>query len=283
MRFNAFICVIIVCLWCRVVNGLHISRGVGPLWAKSRVSKPASISMRMVPLSTRQVRPLVPRSVSPQQWTSYWGVNSTERVQKILEALLVSYGGAWLAWFTSFMAGSLISALVGTALLFNWLYTPWLSARRKNNLIWPRKQSLRYALYSGRIRSLDRIRRRAGKTVGGISQEYLQMVVDDDKGRSLEVITPWQSGYKKLRQGMMCDTLVASPSPTFGDLKVVTDIWVPATNQWVGDYPYLDRPRFSRLVATINSGSGGGGAAGPTGNSGPSARVMPSERGSRPG
>lgn len=93
----------------------------------------------------------------------------------MLESLLISYGGAWFAWFVSMMAGSLVSSLLGTALLFNWIYTPWVHARRKNSLVWPRGRRLSYALYSGRVRSLERIRRRAGKTVGGVSQEFLQV------------------------------------------------------------------------------------------------------------
>jgi hypothetical protein len=95
----------------------------------------------------------------------------------VLESLLIAYGGAWFAWFVSMTAGSLVSSLLGTALLFNWMYTPWVNARRKNSLVWPRGHRLAYALFSGRVRSLERIRRRAGKTVGGISKEFLQVIL----------------------------------------------------------------------------------------------------------
>lgn len=52
------------------------------------------------------------------------------------------------------------------------------------------------------------------------------MVVVDEKGRSLEVVTQWQGDYKLLRVGMKCETLVASASKTFSDLAAVTDLWV---------------------------------------------------------
>jgi hypothetical protein len=218
--------------------------------------------MRLVPISTRQMRQLVPRSVSTKQWQSYWGVNSLERLQKVLESLLISYGGAWLAWFTSFMAGSLVSALIGTALIFNWMYTPWINARKQNDLIWPRDRLLSYALYTGKISRLDRIRRRAGKTVGGLSQEFLQVIVEDEKGRNLEVITQWQSGYGKLRVGMTAETCVATDEKNFNNLVAVTDAWIPSCNLWIGDYPFLDRTRFANLIATVgvinNSGPGEG-------------------------
>ena len=129
---------------------------------KSQINK-HTFTMRMLPLSRNKVRDILPRGITKDQWISYWGLSPMERIQKVLESLLISYGGAWLAWFTSFMAGSLVAACIGTALLFNWMYTPLLAARRRNLQIWPRKKGLYYALYSGRIKSLDRVRRRAGK------------------------------------------------------------------------------------------------------------------------
>jgi hypothetical protein len=40
--------------------------------------------------------------------------------------------------------------------------------------------------------SVEKIRRRAGKTIGMMSQEYLMMGMEDEAGRELEVITQWQ-------------------------------------------------------------------------------------------
>jgi hypothetical protein len=40
--------------------------------------------------------------------------------------------------------------------------------------------------------SLKRIKRRSGKTIGAVSQEYLVMIVQDEMQRELEIITQWQ-------------------------------------------------------------------------------------------
>ena len=72
--------------------GFGVPGAVGPtrLTRLARPSRPStahtrgcSTTMRMVPLPSKQVRPLVPRQVSPAQWASYWGNNPTERVQKV--------------------------------------------------------------------------------------------------------------------------------------------------------------------------------------------------------
>lgn len=41
--------------------------------------------------------------------------------------------------------------------------------------------------------SLNKIRRRAGKSIGAVSQDFLDIVVEDEYNRKLEIITPWQS------------------------------------------------------------------------------------------
>lgn len=191
------------------------------------------------------------RRVTTEQWKSYWGVNKTERLQKVLESLLISYGGTWMAWFLSFMAGAYVSAFIGTALIFNWMYSPWLYAKKRNAKLWPLNQILHYALYAGRISKLSRVRRRAGKTIGAVSQEFLVMTVEDEKGRKLEIITQWQEAYKNLRRHMQCETVIASPSSYFDALAMVTEVLVPACNLWVGDYPYLDRKKFKKFVSSM--------------------------------
>ena len=113
---------------------------------------------------------------------------------KDIGELLVSYGGLWGAWFLSFMAGNYVAAILGTVLCFNWMYTPWLHAKKRNAKMWPATgEKIYYALFMGRIKQLKRVKRRAGKSIGAIAQEYLLLLVEDEKGRELEVVTQWES------------------------------------------------------------------------------------------
>ena len=204
--------------------------------------------MSLLPINTNDMKILSPRKVNTDQWKSYWGNNKVERLQKVLESILLSYGGTWMAWFLSFMAGAYVSAFVGTALIFNWMYTPWFYARKRNSNIWPRDKKLFYALYTGRIVSLNRVKRRAGKTIGGVAQEYLVLHIDDEEGRDLEIITQWCSSYSNLRKLMKCEAIIASPRVDYSILTSVTEIYVPACDDWIGDYPYLQRNKFKRYL-----------------------------------
>lgn len=115
-------------------------------------SKPLPMSISTV--SSAQFTKLVPSNVTPDQWRAYWGVNKVDRLQRVLESLLLAYGGAWLSWFLSFLAGGAISSIVGTLLVFNWLYTPWFAAKRNNaniRVLEGSEKPLMHALYVGRI------------------------------------------------------------------------------------------------------------------------------------
>lgn len=229
-------------LFCWLHTGLHAFT-LPPLPTPRYVLRPATLThtlvMRVVPITKSQMLQIVPRKVTRPQLLAYWGLNPKERLQRILESVLISYGGTWLAWFVSFMAGSLVSAFLGTALIFNWLYSPWLNARNRNARMYPYRLNLRsatskggrsrsrsrrqsaaavdptptrcyYAVFLGRISSLRKIKRRAGKTIGAVAQEYLVMQITDELGRDLEVITQWQGVYGALRVGMLAPCALAS-------------------------------------------------------------------------
>ena len=120
-----------------------------------------SLTCSIIPISQNKIYDLnlVSREVTAAQWGSYWGANSKERLQRVLESLLVAYGGAWFAWFVSFMAGGL-APFVGTLLVFNWLYSPWLNAKQRNDKFWssPERYSRsKYALYSGKIMDINKL------------------------------------------------------------------------------------------------------------------------------
>ena len=213
-----------------------------------------TIHMKLVGISKKRLLSVIPREVTTEQIKSYWGNNSKERLQKILESFLVSYGGLWGAWFLSFMAGNYVAAIMGTFLCFNWMYTPWLHAKKRNAKMWPATgEKIYYALFMGRIKQLKRVKRRAGKSIGATAQEYLLLLVEDEKGRELEVVTQWESAYKKLRKDMRCDTIISSLDNDFSSVFMVADMWALSCDVWIGDYPYLNKRAFRQCIADVTS------------------------------
>lgn len=117
------------------------------------------LSMKLVPVSGERMKILFPRSVTPAQWRAYWGTTPLETVQRIMESVLFAYGGAWIAWFLSFMAGDFISSIAGSIMIFNWMVNPYLAARRQNHRIRYADDNRRlyHALYQGTISRQDHV------------------------------------------------------------------------------------------------------------------------------
>eukprot|EP01039_Chlorochromonas_danica_P006941 gene6941-7681_t len=204
--------------------------------------------MTLLPINQSQLATIAPRTVTPDQWKAYWGGNKIERLQRIMESVLVAYGGAWAAWFLSFMMGSFVSAVLGSALIFNWMLTPYLTSVRSNDNLWYKNgQLMHHALFKGQIVSLRKIRRRSGKTIGAITQLYLDILVVDELDRELEIVTPWKDEYGELRQGMSLETMIASTRKDYSNVVTASDAYIPACDLWVGDYPYVDRKQFLRI------------------------------------
>ena len=100
---------------------------------------------------------------------------------------------------------------------------------------------------------LKKVKRRAGKSIGAVAQEYLLMLVKDEKGRELEVVTLWQPSYSQLRKDMRCDTIISSFSRDFESVFMIADLWAPACDVWIGDYPYITRQPFKLMLQEIGS------------------------------
>lgn len=107
--------------------------------------------MAIAPISKKQFRKITPSRVTPEQYQAYWGINKMEKLQRILESVLVSYGGAWIAWFLSFMLGSFFSSVFGTVMIFNWMYTPLIFAHRMNRSLWSTTMPYHYSVLFGKI------------------------------------------------------------------------------------------------------------------------------------
>ena len=75
----------------------------------------------------------------------------------------------------------------------------------------------------------------------------------DESDRQLEIITQWQECYSTLRTEMKCEVILASTAKDYRELAVVTELWVPSSSCYVGDYPYLSRDKFERLVYSLEA------------------------------
>mmetsp|Transcript_16414 Transcript_16414/g.21490 ORF Transcript_16414/g.21490 Transcript_16414/m.21490 type:complete len:458 (+) Transcript_16414:137-1510(+) len=77
----------------------------------------------------------------------------------------------------------------------------------------------------------------------------LRVRLEDTQGRQLQVHARLSEEYMDLEPGMEVLSLLLSKSSEFDQLAALTDIYVPATQTYIGDYPYLHREGIENLLA----------------------------------
>jgi hypothetical protein len=76
----------------------------------------------------------------------------------------------------------------------------------------------------------------------------LRLLVEDRFGRNMQVHARMSEDYVNIREGMPCATILLSTDPNFHVLSGLTDFYVPDAQCCVGDYPYLDKFNFARIL-----------------------------------
>jgi len=76
----------------------------------------------------------------------------------------------------------------------------------------------------------------------------LRLRIEDKNGRMLQIHARMSEEYLDIKEGMPVASILLSTNPNFNQLAALTDIWIPDVDAWVGDYPYLNKEVFRRLI-----------------------------------
>ncbi|CAM9369124.1 unnamed protein product [Phaeothamnion confervicola] len=229
---------------CRTKTEL-IARSAG------HIRRREQLTCKLTPLSFETATRLLPLVATRDQWTQYWGRTEVQRAGKIFEAAVVTFLGLWACYFTSFFMGAGLTSILGAGFAFYWLLGPSLSAYRKN-------RTLRGRLAPGRD-SAGGVAGLFSARVTSVQEEYnpvtrralrLLLLVEDEDGRALQFRVSMAPEYRRIRQGMRVEVLLLATDPSFTRVVGVSDAFIPAADVWVGEYPYLERLQFRRLLAS---------------------------------
>jgi hypothetical protein len=76
----------------------------------------------------------------------------------------------------------------------------------------------------------------------------LRLLVEDRSGRNMQVHARMSEDYVNIREGMPCASILLSTDRNFNVLSGLTDFYIPDARCCVGDYPYLDKLNFGRIL-----------------------------------
>eukprot|EP01026_Neomeris_dumetosa_P048584 TRINITY_DN4213_c1_g1_i3.p3 TRINITY_DN4213_c1_g1~~TRINITY_DN4213_c1_g1_i3.p3 ORF type:complete len:305 (+),score=23.81 TRINITY_DN4213_c1_g1_i3:23-916(+) len=80
----------------------------------------------------------------------------------------------------------------------------------------------------------------------------IQLILSDTNGGcKTSVIVPYNPGVAELQPGDDAEAIVVSWTQQFTKFQVVREVYVPALELWLGDYPFINRQLFLRISLDI--------------------------------
>ena len=255
----------------------------------ARSCSTTACAMSLIPLNVDDVQDLISVGTAPtaSQYTAYWGRTPRERYSRLVETFLVSILGMVFSYTLSFVLGGFVATILGAVFLFWGVFTPQLQAAQRNweflggrelvdwyedqKGLWfdQKGRGLLGALFLGRLADICVVEYAAAPPEEEYDlldfQDYtmetddleqytgnsylLRVRLEDSEGRELQVHARLSEEYLDLEPGMEVVSLLLSKSTDFDQLAALTDLYVPATETYIGDYPYLHRDGIENLLA----------------------------------
>jgi hypothetical protein len=75
-------------------------------------------------------------------------------------------------------------------------------------------------------------------------ERRLNLVVGDESGFTASIQSPLRRIYKGIKPGQIAEMLVMSNRGDLEEIDLITDVYLPSIDLWIGEYPYLARDVF---------------------------------------
>ena len=207
----------------------------------------------LIPLKQNQISKLIPSVGTGSQFKYALG-----DPRKILQRLIISsIGGVLnLLLFISQSSTQTENLWLLLCVIF-FLYMIWgpiLESSRKNSSF---KNSKFFSLFEGYISDIYKTEKIESSREQSNRQGRLELIekkrtwlvieLEDDDGYLDTISFPLENKHSQIRIGSKIRCLVSSNYRNFDREIYLTDAWLPDSNIWIGEYPYLLRPAFEEI------------------------------------
>jgi len=207
----------------------------------------------LIPIKINQINKLIPTVGTGNQFRYALG-----NPRKVLQRLIISSIGGILnlLLFISQSSSQTENLWLILCVIF-FLYIIWgpiLEASRKNSSY---KKSKFFSLFDGYVSDIYKtekieISREQSNRQGRLEliekkRTWLVIELEDEDGYLDKITFPMENKHSRIRIGSKIRCLVSSNYRNFDREIYLTDAWLPDTNIWIGEYPYLLRPAFEEI------------------------------------
>jgi len=243
--------------------------------------------MSLIPIPASELDDILCLSGAPtgEQFASYYGRTSRERYNALFEAGSVTFLGLWASYFISFVVGSPIATMFGSAAAMYFLIGPEIKAIQRNwelrggrDLVdvWTDgdddgygevdENGLYGAVYFAYVTSACVVKDEFSDEEYELDDFYdytmendeleaeigipwkFRLLLRDKNKRELQIHARMSQDYTEIKEGMPIASILLSTRRDFSSLDGLTDIFVPDIGSWVGDYPYLSKGNFIHFL-----------------------------------
>ena len=207
----------------------------------------------LIPINPKQISKLIPSVGTGGQFKYALG-----DPRKVLQRLIISsIGGVLnLLLFISQSSTQTENLWLLLCVIF-FLYILWgpiLESSRKNSKF---KNSKFFALFDGYISDIYKTERVESSREQSNRKGRLELIekkrtwlvieLEDEDGYLDKISFPMENKHSQIRIGSNIRCLVSSNYRNFDRELYLTDAWLPDSNIWIGEYPYLLRPAFEEI------------------------------------
>jgi hypothetical protein len=212
-------------------------------------TEPRSPAPMLIPLTRQTFESLIPAVATGTQYLYYWG-----KVPNVLLRLLISIAAASVVLILGLFLGDgfeLLRLILGVTAGLYWLWGPVLWASLRNlecrrfgySGFW-RGEIQDVFLTEELIGKEENVNDRGDLVIVENRERCLNLVVGDESGFSSKLQVPIKRSYQGLQVGDVAEMLLLSNRSDLGRIGKTTDIYIPRSNVWVSDYPYVQREAF---------------------------------------
>ena len=207
----------------------------------------------LIPLKQNQITTLIPSVGTGSQFKYALG-----EPRKVLQRLIISsIGGVLnLLLFISQSSTQTENLWLLLCVIF-FLYIIWgpiLESSRKNSSY---KKSKFFSLFDGYISDIYKTEKIESSREQSNRQGRLELIekkrtwlvveLEDEDGYLDKITFPMENKHSQIRIGDSIRCLISSNYRNFDREIYLTDAWLPDSNIWVGEYPFLLRPAFKEI------------------------------------
>ena len=207
----------------------------------------------LIPIKQNQITKLIPSVGTGSQFKYALG-----DPRKVLQRLIISsIGGVLnLLLFISQSSTQTENLWLLLCVIF-FLYIIWgpiLESSRKNSNY---KKSKFFSLFDGYISDIYKTEKIESSREQSNSQGRLELIekkrtwliveLEDEDGYLDKISFPMENKHSQIRIGSKIRCLISSNYRNFNKELFFTDAWLPDSNIWIGEYPYLLRPAFEEI------------------------------------